>query len=336
MKKTAFLKKTILFLTVLAALTLFTACSKSEPAPVDNSGSKVTQEAEAAKPTETTPAPTSTPTPEPTATPTPDPTATPTPEPTATPTPEPEPEPEPDDNDNYGVDALGNTSDVYDIDKSRMAANIIDAADYGPYYVVTLNFKAQYEVRYENLADKKVGDTLILEDKSTTITHILGPDEDYNFTVELDSYEEGSRIVVQPDFPDEFYTPEQLEDMNYDENPESACFAFVLWDDNWFRAYTDWAWFDCYVPMYETVLWHVNLVVTENTEVHPVYYSYADYPDDLTISGFDYLQLRDDHDLQEEKGIGVYDGVDLRITEVLDDTGRSTGEISRIDEIYMP
>ena len=334
MKRLSFMKKITMIFTLIAALALFTACSKSEPIPVDNGGNTVTQEAQAAKPTETTPEPTSTPTPEPTATPTPEPTATPTPEPTATPTPE--PEPEPDDNENPGVDALGNTEDVYDIDKSRMVANLIDVADYGPYYVVTLNFKAQYEVRYENLVDKKVGDTLILEDKSTTITHILAPDDDYNYTVECESYEEGCRIVVQPDFVDEFYTPEVLEDMNYDENPESASFAFVLWDDNWFRAYTDWEWFDCYVPMYETVLWHVNLVVTENTEVYPAYYSYEDYPDNLMISGFEYLQLRDDPGLQEEKGIGVYDGIDLRITEVLDDAGRSTGEISRIEEIYTP
>ena len=323
------MKKIICVLTLIAVLAMLTACGKSEEKPAAGPTETVTQAPEATK-AEATPEPTKAAeaTPEPTSTPTPTPTPEPTPVPTEAPTPEPEIEPQ--------VDALGNTPDVYEIDKSSMSAFMVNALDYGGYYVATFDFKRQYEIPFNELCTAKVGDVIDLDGKTVTVTRILSMNENFEYIVEHDTYEDGCRIIVQPDNPEEFYTAEELDDLGYYDSPENAEFGFAMLYDDMFRAYSDWAWDDCYAAVYYTVLYHVNLVITENTVVEPAYYPMDEYGWDFTIDGLDYMHLRENREEQEERQIMTYDGIEMHITEVWDDTGRSTGEISNLREIYSP
>ena len=317
------MKKIILILTIVAALMAFTACGGSKDNAATPSNGDQTQT------TQITKAPADTKQSEPVKqddpTPVPD---EPTPAPTDEPTPEPTDEPAPPAVD-HQVDALGNSSDVYDIDKTDMIANIVAVNDYGEYRVVSFDFKQQYELMYNELAGKRVGDNVYLNGKTTTITKIYSEDKFFDFTVEHDSYEDGCRILVEPENPEEFFTAEDIANGEKD-------FGFVLYtEDGTFRACIDW-WWDCCSPMCYTVLNHVNLVVTENTRVHCSDYPYDEYGDDFTVSGIEYLDMRDNEDLQNEREIFINKNAGMYITEVLDSTGRSTGEVESICEIYTP
>ena len=342
------MKKSILCLMMILMVSLLAACgSKDTPASSGtNEKTTATEAPTVTKETKTTPEPTKEATPEPTKEATPEPTEEITPEPTEEITPEPteeitpeptsEPVVDPDD-DNREVDALGNESFVYDVDKSEMIANILNVTEYGPYSVVKVSFKSPYSLPFNELAFKSIGDAVSLNGKPARIVSIVSRDASGDFTIEQNSYEDGCRIVIRPENPSDFYSAVAIENENIDENPANGDFGFVLnSEEDVFYAFTDWAWDDCYVPLYYTVLYGVNLVVTDDTIVTPVYFDHSALGDDFTLTGTEYLQLRADEAEQERRNIHVHEFTDLYITEVTDASGRSTGEIKSIEEIYSP
>ena len=202
---------------------------------------------------------------------------------------------------------------------------------------MAFNFYKQYELMYTELATKTKGDKVVLDGRVAYVVDILSANEDGNFVISHDTYneEDDSRIIVRPDDVYEFYSENELDDLFYDEHPENADFGFVLNGEGMFEAYTDWQWDDCYCDMLCPVVMGVNLVVTENTVVKPVYYPYDEYGDDFTITGMEYFELRDNEDLQTEKNVRVYKSTAMYVEEVMED-GRSTGEVERLSEIYSP
>lgn len=307
--------------------------TEAEPNPTEEAAATAAPTDEP-EPTEET-VPTAEPTEEvlPTVEPTDEPEPTEEDVPTVEPTDEPEitEKPEPADD---GVDALGNAKWVYSIDKSKYVANITAVTDYGVYYGVKVNLKKAVTMGFDELSSRTVGDSVDIAGKKVTITGIYSLDEDSYFTIPQDSYVDGSRIVVKPENPYDFFEAEEVEEY---EDPSSLEFAFVLNEDNnSFYAYDDWGWEDCYVLIYMTEYTGINMVVTDDTIVRPAYYSRENYGDDFTLTGSEYLKLREDEDEQESRNINIYDKVDMKITEVVGADGKYTGEIATITEYYMP
>ena len=237
----------------------------------------------------------------------------------------------------YKVDALGNGPDVYDYDYSRYESLILSVIDMGIYYRMKIDVLDKYRVDADMIESLHVGDMLNLDGKWVTVTHIYSMDEDYNYTVDHDSFEEGCRVIVMPEKITDFYFPAEIEEAGFDENPESAEFGFVYNSyEECYIAYSDWAWDDCYVEMNYVMLYGVNLAVNESTVVHPAYYDTSRYGSDLTLTGGEFMRLRESKEEQDNRGIHFYDGITYRITLEYDAEGRATGSVADIQEVYTP
>ena len=331
------MKKVISVLMILVMIMALAACGKKED-PSDSGNAAVTQAEENKKDAEPTKA------------------SEPTPEPTKEVTPEPTLNPEDDTSDNpnyvggnyfsgeddtdpaeYKVDALGNGPDVYDYDYSRYESLILSVIDMGIYYRMKIDVLDKYRVDADMIESLHVGDMLNLDGKWVTVTHIYSMDEDYNYTVDHDSFEEGCRVIVMPEKITDFYFPAEIEEAGFDENPESAEFGFVYNSyEECYIAYSDWAWDDCYVEMNYVMLYGVNLAVNESTVVHPAYYDTSRYGYDLTLTGGEFMRLRESKEEQDNRGIHFYDGITYRITLEYDAEGRATGSVADIQEVYTP
>jgi len=341
------MKKSVLCILVLAMIVVLAACSKNENAQNTETTPATTKQETTPEPTkevtteptkEVTAEPTQEVTAEPTEEATPEPTEEVTPEPTEEITPEPteEPTPEPDDDSEIEVDALGNADYVNYIDKSDMRAEVVGYYDFiGDNYIAILNFYDQFALDIDVISSLKAGDTVELNGSKTIVKGFYTMDDDHDFSIKNDSFVEGSRMVVIPENPEELFPRSQMDDMEYEEDPEYYAIGFVsFFGEETYTAYTDWAWDDCYVPATYIALPMVKLVVTPETTVR-LAYSFGDgAPEE--ISGPDYLKLRDDKEAQNERDITIYPSTEVYVTEILDDSGRSTGEISRIEEIYTP
>ncbi len=309
---------------VIVMLAMLAACSKKEETTGKTDATEVTKTEENKQ--ETTPEPTKEPVFEATATPKP----TEEPEPTEEPAPTQEPE-----DVSYNVDALGNEEWVLDVDRSGMRARILNYEEFvGDNYLVTVDFYDQYAIAYDAIEGKGIGDEIVFENgKKVMIKGFYTWDEDSDYSIENNSYVDGCRIKVMPEDPEDFYTPEQLEMKGYYFDPENAHFGLVADESGEnFYGYDDWQWDDCYVPEQYVSIANVKLVVTPNTLVEYVYGENA--PN--TLSGPEYLLLRGDVAAQDARGLCIFDDVEVYINEIRDDSGRSTGEIGIISEIYMP
>ena len=239
--------------------------------------------------------------------------------------------------DDYTVDALGNTPDVYDFNYGVGESYIRTVTDYGDYFVVTFDTMYQIRVDYQELADVKVGDTVYVMDKPVTVTDILTMDDDYNYTVKHDSAAEAgieARIIVLPENLSDFYSADVIEDNDFNENPDYASFGFVYCDESYF-AYSDWAWDDCYAPMTYCAMYGANFVVTDDTKVRPAYYDMETLGYDFTMSGTEYLRLMDDKEEQEKRSISIFDGIGYKIYPKYDGDS-CTGELEEMNGIYTP
>ena len=250
-----------------------------------------------------------------------------------------EPADDPDDGilDPPTVDALGNDPSVYDWNYENFTADIIGVNDNDDYCVVTFDIKDQYALASDEVVNASIGDVFSLNGRNVTVTKILSMDEDYNYTVEHDSYEEGCRVIVMPENARDFFSVQALTEETLEDNPEYAEFGFVTFDGgDTFYAYSDWQWDDCYVPVDYVILSGVNFVVTPDTEAYPAYCDRETYGYDFYLPGVEYLRLRDDDDEQERRGIHIYHGVGYQIELERDDEGYATGELTVLREIYMP
>ncbi|MBP5652142.1 MAG: PT domain-containing protein [Lachnospiraceae bacterium] len=250
-----------------------------------------------------------------------------------------EPADDPDDGilDPPTVDALGNDPSVYDWNYENFTADIIGVNDNDDYCVVTFDIKDQYALASDEVVNASIGDVFSLNGRNVTVTKILSMDEDYNYTVEHDSYEEGCRVIVMPENARDFFSVQALTEETLEDNPEYAEFGFVTFDGgDTFYAYSDWQWDDCYVPVDYVILSGVNFVVTPDTEAYPAYCDRETYGYDFYLPGVEYLRLRDDDDEQERRGIHIYHGVGYQIELERDDEGNPTGELTVLREIYMP
>ncbi|MBR5944463.1 MAG: hypothetical protein IKZ94_05895, partial [Lachnospiraceae bacterium] len=83
---------------------------------------------------------------------------------------------------------------------------------------------------------------------------------------------------------------------------------------------------------------NVKLKVNDKTTVHPAYaYRGESGNDYVVISAPEYFELFNNRELQEEKGIFVYEGVGVWIYEEYDKkTGKFTDYVTEIIEIYTP
>ncbi len=349
------MKKSILCILVLAMVLVFAACNKNEteqkaettptetiqettPEPTEEVTPEVTVEPTEEVTPEVTAEPTEETTPEVTEEPTEEVTPEATAEPTEEVTPEPTEDPEPTEEPEIEVDALGNASYIHDIDKSEMIAQIVGYYEFvGDNYIAIIDFYDQFMLTYDEIVDKKAGDVVELNGSATIVKGFYTMDEQYDFSILNDSYVEGSRMVVIPENPEELFPKSQMDDMGYDDDPEYYAIGFVSFDgEGTFYGFTDWAWDDCYVPATYVTLPMVKLVVTPDTVAQLAYCFTEEGHELVKISGTDYLKLREDEEGQEERGIHIYPSTDVYIEEILDDSGRSTGEISMIKEIYMP
>ena len=235
------------------------------------------------------------------------------------------------------VDALGNDPSVYDWNYENFTADILYVTDYDDYCVVTFDIKDQYALDSDEVVNASIGDVFSLNGRNVTVTKILSMDEDYNYTVEHDSYEEGCRVIVMPENARDFFSVQALTEEALEDNPEYAEFGFVTFDGgDTFYAYSDWAWDDCYDPIDYVILSGVNFVVTQDTLAYPAYYNTETYGYDLCLPGVEYLRLMDDDDEQERSGISIYPGVGYMIELERDSDGSATGALSVLREIYMP
>ena len=234
------------------------------------------------------------------------------------------------------VDALGNESWVMDVDKSEMRARILGYTEFlEDNYLAIFDFYEQYKLPYDDLAGKNIGDVVEVNGKNVLIVGFYSLDDSGDFSIENDSYTDGCRVVVIPENPEEFYTQIQLDAKGYYFDPEYANFGFVLCDDGMFYGYDDWAWDDCYVPEQYVALSLVKLVVSPDTLVE-LAYSFGEDGDMATLSGTQYLDLRNDPEGQEALGVHIYEDVEVYVSEITDESGRSTGEVGLISEIYSP
>jgi len=235
------------------------------------------------------------------------------------------------------VDALGNENWVMEIDKSGMEAKILGYSEFiGDNYLVILNYYEPYKLPYSALAGKKIGDIVELNGHNVVIEGFYTLGDTYDFNVKNNSYTDGCRVVVVWEKPEEIFTPNQLDNMGYYSDPKNANFGFVLnSEDGMFYGYDDWAWDDCYSREQYVAYPMVKLVVTPDTVVE-LAYSYDEDGNRYIITGPEYLKLSNDPKGQEALGVYIYDDVTVYVTEIMDASGRSTGEIGMISEIYYP
>ena len=236
------------------------------------------------------------------------------------------------------VDALGNETWVMEVDKSGLEADILGYSEFLDYnYLVTLNYYDQYKLSYEELAGKNIGDEVELNDGNKAVVYgFFTQAANGDFAVKNDTYTDDCRVVVLYENPENVFTQIQLENMGYYSDPESVNFGFVLNNnDGMFYGYNDWSWDDCYVRERYVVYPMVKLVVSPETVVESAY-NHDEDGNSLIFSGAAYLSLRENPEEQEAWGVFIPDSISVYVTEVMDASGRSTGEIERIKEIYSP
>lgn len=238
----------------------------------------------------------------------------------------------------YTVDALGNETWVMEVDKSEMKAKILGYSEFiGDNYLVTLDFYEQYKLPYSELVGKNIGDEVEMSNGNKVVIYgFFTQGENSDFNVTNDTYTDGCRVVVVWKNPEDIFTQTQLDNMGYYSDPDNANFGFVLNnEDGMFYGYNDWAWDDCYVDESYVAIPMVKLVVGPNTVVESAY-SFDEDGNLRTFAGPEYLKLREDPERQEALEVKIYDDVSVYVTEITDVSGRSTGEIRLISEIYMP
>ncbi len=207
-------------------------------------------------------------------------------------------------------------------------------------YTITVDYYGLVTVEASKVLGRNLGDKVRIGDRGIAkIVEILGEDSDHEYTVQQTKVQATSCVVLIPDDPKSFYGIKSEDDdiyysyngyrfglfMSYSGDVFVACQAY---DEP--EEYRD--------ELYDKVYSNVKLKVNDKTVIRPAYTEWSKYGmKTVTLSVSEYLALRNNRELQEEKGIYVYEGVGVWIYESYDKkTGEFTDYVSEIVEIYTP